>query len=545
MVISAAALPNDLEALKRLVLAREADLAQVRRDLVEARARESSGEALIAHLRLTIEKMRRAAYGQRSERSARLLDQMELELEELEAAASDDELAAERATPPAGTTVGSFRRKKPSRKPFPEDLPRERIVVPGPTACTCCGSTRLAKLGEDVTETLEVVPRQWKVLQYVREKFTCRACEKISQSPAPFHVLPRGFAGPSLLAMVLFEKYGQHQPLNRQSERYRREGVDLSLSTLADQVGGCAALLRPLYDLIRAHVLAGDRVHGDDTTVPVLAKGKTMTGRAWVYVRDDRPFGGSDPPAAVFHYSRDRTGDHPEHHLDGYGGILQADAYAGFNRLYAVNRRPTPLVEAACWGHARRKFFVLADVVAKARGKLPVVAPLALEAVKRIDAIFAIERQINGVAVAQRVAIRHERSVPLVRDLEGWMRTERARLSRHADVAKAMDYMLKRWAAFTCFLDDGRICLTNNAAERALRGIALCRKAWLFAGSDRGGERAALIYTLIQTARLNDVDPQAWLADVLARINDHSAHKLDQLLPWNWRPLDARISQAA
>ena len=552
MVISAAALPTDIEALKRLVLAREVELAEVyadltttRVDLVQSRSRESNAEALIAHLRLTIAKMRREVYGQRSERSARLLDQMELELEELEAAASEDELAAERATPPAGTTVGSFTRKKPSRKPFPEHLPRERIVVPGPTACTCCGSTRLAKLGEDVTETLEVVPRQWKVLQYVREKFTCRACEKISQSPAPFHVLPRGFAGPSLLAMVLFEKYGQHQPLNRQSERYRREGVDLSLSTLADQVGGCAALLRPLYDLIRAHVLAGDRVHGDDTTVPVLAKGKTMTGRAWVYVRDDRPFGGPDPPAAVFHYSRDRTGDHPEHHLDGYGGILQADAYAGFNRLYAADRRPGPLIEAACWGHARRKFFVLADVVAKARGKLPVVAPLALEAVKRIDAIFAIEREINGIAAAQRVAIRHERSVPLVRDLESWMRTERARLSRHADVAKAMDYMLKRWAAFTCFLDDGRICLTNNAAERALRGIALGRKAWLFAGSDRGGERAALIYTLIQTARLNDVDPQAWLADVLARINDHSAHKLDELLPWNWRPLDARISQAA
>ena len=293
--------------------------------------------------------------------------------------------------------------------------------------------------------------------------------------------------------MVLFEKYGQHQPLNRQSERYRREGIDLSLSTLADQVGGCAALLRPLYDLIGAHVLAGSRVHGDDTTVPVLAKGQTITGRAWVYVRDDRPFGGPDPPAAVFHYSRDRTGDHPERHLEGYSGILQADAYAGFNRLYDADRRPGPLTEAACWSHARRKFFVLADVAAKARGKLPVIAPLAFEAIKRIDAIFAIEREINGIAAAQRLAIRQEQSLPLVRDLQGWMRTERARLSRHADVAKTMDYMLKRWTAFTRFLDDGRICLTNNAAERALRGITLGRKAWLFAGSDRGGERAAVL----------------------------------------------------
>ena len=454
MAISGDALPTDVETLQRRLLAREAELAKTQSDLAEARARESSKEAMIAHLQLAIAKMRRELYGQRSERRARLLDQMEFELADLVATASEDELAAERTAVAAGATVRSFTRKKPSRKPFPEDLPRERIVVPGPTACTCCGSSRLAKLGEDVTETLEVVPRQWKVLQYVREKFTCRACEAISQAPAPFHVLPRGFAGPSLIAMVMFEKYGQHQPLNRQSERYRREGIDLSLSTLADQVGGCAALLRPLYDLIRAHVLAGDRVHGDDTTVPVLAKGKTMTGRAWVYVRDDRPFGGPDPPAAVFHYSRDRTGEHPERHLDGYTGILQADAYAGFNRLYDTNRRPGPLIEAACWSHARRKFFELADIAATARGKLTVIAPLALEAVKRIDAIFAIEREINGVAAAQRVAIRHERSVPFVRDLEDWMRTERARLSRHADVAKAMDYMLKRWAAFTRFLDE-------------------------------------------------------------------------------------------
>ena len=543
MAISGDALPTDVETLQRRLLAREAELAKTQSDLAEARARESSKEAMIAHLQLAIAKMRRELYGQRSERRARLLDQMEFELADLVATASEDELAAERTAVAAGATVRSFTRKKPSRKPFPEDLPRERIVVPGPTACTCCGSSRLAKLGEDVTETLEVVPRQWKVLQYVREKFTCRACEAISQAPAPFHVLPRGFAGPSLIAMVMFEKYGQHQPLNRQSERYRREGIDLSLSTLADQVGGCAALLRPLYDLIGAHVLAGDRVHGDDTTVPVLAKGKTMTGRAWVYVRDDRPFGGPDPPAAVFHYSRDRTGEHPERHLDGYTGILQADAYAGFNRLYDTNRRPGPLIEAACWSHARRKFFELADIAAKARGKLTVIAPLALEAVKRIDAIFAIEREINGVAAAQRVAIRHERSVPFVRDLEDWMRTERARLSRHADVAKAMDYMLKRWAAFTRFLDDGRICLTNNAAERALRGIALGRKAWLFAGSDRGGERAALMYTLIQTARLNGVDPQAWLADVLARINEHKIRDLDRLLPWNWKPRS--LQQAA
>jgi transposase len=528
-------LPDDVEMLKRLLRTRDAELAR-------ARAEASSAEALIAHLRLTIEKMRREIYGPRSERKARLLDQLELQLEELEAAATEDEIIAEKAAADATTPVRAFIRKRPSRKPFPAHLPRERVIVPGPTTCACCGSTRLAKLGEDVSETLEVVPRQWKVVQYVREKFTCRACEAISQAPAPFHVLPRGFAGPSLLAMIVFEKYGQHQPLNRQADRYAREGVDLSLSTLADQVGGCAAVLRPLYDLIRAHVFAGRRVHGDDTTVPVLAKGKTATGRLWTYVRDDRPFGGSDPPAAVFFYSRDRAGEHAERHLHGYAGILQADAYAGFNRLYAPDRSPGPITEAACWSHGRRKFFVLADVTARARGKLPVVAPLALEAVKRIDAIFDIEREIKGRSADERLAVRRARIAPLVGDLEAWMRAGRAKLSRHSEVAKAMDYMLKRWAAFTRFLDDGRICLTNNAAERELRGIALGRKSWLFAGSDRGGERAAVMYTLIQTARLNDVDPQAWLAHVLARINDHNIQNLDQLLPWNWKATSARLA---
>jgi transposase len=324
-----------------------------------------------------------------------------------------------------------------------------------------------------VTETLEVVPRQWKAVQIVREKFTCRACEKISQAPAPFHVLPRGFAGPSLLAMILFEKYGQHQPLNRQSERYGREGIDLSVSTLADQVGGCAVLLRPLYELIRAHVFAGDRVHGDETTVPVLAKHQTRKGRLWAYVRDDQPFAGRAPPAAVFFYSRDRTAEHPERHLRDYAGILQADAYAGFNRLYEAGRKPGPITEASCWAHGRRKFFELADVTAKARGELAVIAPLAFEAVKRIDAIFDIEREISGHSIDERLAVRRERVAPLVSDLETWMRAQRAKLSRHSDVAKAMNYMLTRWNTFTRFLDDGRICLTNNAAERALRGIAM------------------------------------------------------------------------
>ena len=524
-------LPDDVESLKRLLLARQAELAVLR-------AKATENDALITHLRLQIEKLRRAQFGQRSERSARLLDQLELQLEDLEAAATEDELAAEQAR--ARTTeVAAFTRKRPARKPFPDHLPRERVIVPGPTACPCCGGSRLSKLGEDITETLEVIPRQWKVIQHVREKFSCRDCETIDQAPAPFHVVPRGWAGPSLLAMILFEKYGQHQPLNRQAERYTREGVPLSLSTLADQVGTCCTVLRPLHERLLAHVLAAERLHGDDTTVPVLAKGKTVTGRCWTYVRDDRPFGGRAPPAALFFYSRDRSGEHPRQHLAAWSGILQADAFGGYGKLYEAERGPGSVLEASCWAHARRKFFELADIEAAARHKAqrrtpPVISPMALEAVQRIDALFDIERSINGLPAEQRLAVRQEQSAPLVAALEAWMREERRKLSRHSDVAGAIDYMLKRWASFTRFLDDGRICLTNNAAERALRGLALGRKAWLFAGSDRGGQRAALLYSLIVTAKLNDVDPQAWLADVLARIAEHPANRLDELLPWNW-----------
>ncbi|HEX6142481.1 MAG TPA: IS66 family transposase [Geminicoccaceae bacterium] len=514
-----------------------ADLAAAQARAAEAEARASAAEAMVAQLKLLIEKLKRELYGRRSERKAALIEQLSLELEELQAGATEDELRAEAAGRATGARqVQGFTRRKPARKPFPEHLPRERIVIPAPTACPCCGSTRLAKLGEDVTETLEVVPRQWKVIQTVREKVTCRRCETISQPPAPFHVIARGWAGPSLLAMILFEKYGQHQPLNRQSDRYALEGVELSLSTLADQVGACAVILRPLYELIRAHVFAGERVHGDDTPVPVLAKGKTTKGRVWTYVRDDRPFGGPDPPAAVFFYSPDRRGEHPEGHLDGFAGILQADAYGGFNRLYAPARTPGPVLEAACWAHARRKFFVLAEIGLNTRGKIAVAAPLAVEAVKRIDAIFDAERLVNGATAGKRLEARRATLAPLVADLETWMRSERGKLSRHAEVARAMDYLLKRWPAFTRFLDDGRICSSNNAAERALRGIALGRKSWLFCGSDRGGERAAVMYSLIGTAKLNGVDPQAWLADVLARISDHPARHLTDLLPWNWQP---------
>jgi transposase len=524
-------------------------LETLKAELAVARAKAADDAAMIAQQKLEIAKLRRQIYGPRSERTARILDQMELELAELEAAATEDEIAAERAAAKE-TTVAAFTRKRPARQPFPAHLPRERIVVPAPTACACCGGTRLRKLGETVTETLEVIPRQWKVIQHVREKMTCRDCEKISEPPAPFHATPRGWAGPHLLAMVLFEKFGQHQPLNRQAERYAREGVPLSLSTLADQVGAGCAVLEPLLMRIERHVLAAERLHGDDTTVPVLAKGKTDIGRCWTYVRDDRPFAGRAPPAAMFYYSRDRGGEHPRGHLADWSGLLQADAYGGYGQLYAAERQPGPILEAACWAHARRPFFALADIEASARrmaeGKAPApISPLALEAVRRIDALFEIERAINGRSAEERRAVRQDLSAALVADLKTWMREERPKLPRGSDVAKAMDYMLKRWAAFSRFLDEGRICLSNNAAERALRGIALGRKSWLFAGSDRGGRRAAAMYSLIVTAKMNDIDPQAWLADVLGRIAGHPAHRLDDLLPWNWCRVGAANSRAA
>ena len=300
--------------------------------------------------------------------------------------------------------------------------------------------------------------------------------------------------------MILEAKFGQHLPLNRQSDAYAREGIALDVSTMADWVGACTATLAPLTALIRAHVMAAERLHGDDTTVPVLAKGKTATGRLWAYVRDDQPFAGSAPPAAVFFYSPDRRAEHPNQHLVGYGGILQADAYAGFGALYHPARKPGPITEAGCWAHGRRKLFELAEVAR---------APLAAEAVRRIDAIFDVERTINGLPPEQRLAVRQQHVASLVTDLDAWMRANRGKLSRHNDVAKAMDYMLRRWDTFARFIHDGRICLSNNAAERALRGVALGRKSWLFCGSDRGGQRAAAVYSLIVTAKLNNVDPRA------------------------------------
>ena len=531
---------SEIARLSAALAAQTARAQAAEAELAQARALASCTDAMIQELKLEIAKLRRDKYGTSSERRARLIDQLELQLEELEAAATEDALAAEQAADKT-STVRAFTRRKPVRKPFPDHLPRERVVVEAPTSCTCCGSDRIVKMGEDITETLEVIPRQWKVIQTVREKFTCRACEKISQPPAPFHAIPRGWAGPQLIAMIAFDKYGQHQPLNRQSERIAREGIDLSLSTLADLIGHACVALTPIHALIARHVLDAGRLHGDDTTVPLLARGGAKTARLWTYVRDDRPWGGGAPPAALFHFSTDRRKEHPTRHLAEWHGVLQSDVYGGYNDLYLADRSPGPVRSALCWSHARRKFFELADIKAIARKGKKVaqeISPIALDAVTRIDAIFAVERDITGLSDAARHEARQQWVAPMVNDLHDWMLAERARMSKHNPVAKAINYMLEgtgRWEAFTAFLDDGCLCLTNNAAERALRGIALGRKSWLFAGSERGGDRAAFMYTLIVTAKMNDIDPQAWMADVLARLPDMPVSRLPELLPWNWK----------
>lgn len=543
------ALPDDVAALKAALIAERAKCLEVAAELAVARAKASEDMALIAAQKLRIAKLERQIYGQRSERSERLIEQLSLTFEELAANATEDELAAEQAVAKA-TNVRAFTRRGAERDTFPDHLPRERVVMDPPTACECCGGTRLRKLGEDVTRTLETSPRLWKVIETVREKFSCRDCEKISQVPAPFHVIPRAWAGPSLLAMIVFEKFGQHQPLNRQAERYALEGAPIALSTMADAVGAVCATLDPLRRLIEAHVTAAERLHGDDTTVPVLAQGKTDTGRLWTYVRDDKPFSGAEPPAAIFYYSRDRRGEHPQAHLAGYAGILQADAYDGYNKLYRADRKPGPIREAACWVHARRPFFAMADIEENARRKaagkkeIP-LSPIAVEVVRRIDALFAIERAINGQRPEGRLEARKSASRPLVDDLHSYLREQVAKLSRGHDLAKAIQYMLRRWPAFTLFLEDGRVCISNNAAERSLRGVALGRKSWLFCGSDRGGHRAAAMYSLVVTCKMNGVDPQAWLADVLSRIAGHPVHRLDELLPWNWRPAAQPVSVLA
>jgi transposase len=514
--ISPDQLPDEPEALKRIITA----MAQ---DAVNAQAE-------IAKLRFQLARYRRAEFGRSSEKLEREADQLELAIEALETDQAE-RLAA--ASPIVAAIIESaVEAKRPARRPLPEHLPREDVIHAAPCACPSCGGA-LRRIGEDITETLDYVPGRFKVIRHVREKLSCRACDTVVAAPAPDHAIARGRAGAGLLAHIVVSKYDDHLPLYRQAEIFAREGVELETSTLSGWVGATSAALAPLIDALAADVMGSDTLHVDDTPVPVLAPGagKTKTGRLWTYVRDERPFNGDRPPAALFFYSPDRKGEHPRAHLKGFTGVIHADGYAGFNELFAGNR----IAEAGCWAHVRRKFF---DVHAA------IGSPIAKEALDRIGQLYGVEDTIKGLPPDHRRRERQQRSKPIAQALAAWADETVRKLSRKSELAAAFRYMRARWAALVRGFDDGRLALDNNPAERALRGVAIGRKNWLFAGSDAGGHRAAAMYSMIESAKLNSINPQHYLADVLTRIADHPARRIAELLPWNWKPAEPQRAAA-
>jgi transposase len=533
-VMIPASLPDldglDPEALKALVIAKHSESLEQHKELM-------SNTHEIEHLKLVIEKYRRMIFGRKSEKLSGELEQLEFRLEELETsqAAEEARQAATEATQPAAARPDEKRRSRPARKPLPEDLPREVVTyLPAHNCCPDCGGA-LRQFGEDISEQLERIPASFRVIRHVRPKFACAGCERVVEAPAPARPIDRGLPGPSLLAHVLVSKYGDHLPLYRQSQIYAREGVDLDRSTLAGWVGAASELLAPLVDEIRKHVLAASKIHADDTPVPVLAPGdgKTKTARLWTYVRDDRPAGYSTAPAAWFTYSEDRKGEHPRRHLKDFKGALQADAYSGFHHLYGDGA----IYEVACWAHTRRKFH---DIhVAHA-------SPTTTEALDRIGALYGIEEQIRGKPAELRCSIRQTRARPLLDELRLWMEKTLRSLSTKSETAGAIRYAHSHWRALTRYLDDGLLEIDNNAAERALRAVAIGRKNYLFMGADSGGQRAASLYSLIATAKLNGLDPAFYLRTVLARIPEHPINRIEELLPWNIASsLQTDTSQAA
>ncbi len=506
MAIDLSVLPDEVRAL----------IASQAATILRQQAALDGQAARIEQLRAQLAKLRRQQFGRSSEKLDAAITQLELALEDLE-----EEQGAQEAATPAAEPPDAPGHARPARRSLPDHLPRH--VVEHVTACECpaCGGT-LRRLGEDVTEVLDYVPASFRVVRHVRPKFSCRQCETITQAPGPSLPIRRGRAGPGLLAHVLVAKFCDHLPLYRQSEIYAREGVDLERSTLADWVGQSAALLRSLVDALERHVMAGDRLHADDTPVPVLAPGtgKTRTGRLWAFLRDERPYAGAAAPAVRYRYTADRRGEHPRAHLAEFNGVLQADGYAGFNGLYDTGR----VAEAACWAHVRRKFH---DIHAAGN------SPIAQEALTRIAALYGVEAPINGKPPDLRRYTRQAEAAPLLDGLRSWLETTLTKVPGRSDVAGAIRYALSRWTALTRYVDDGTIAIDNNPVERAIRPVALGRKNWLFAGSDAGGERAAAIYSLIQTAKLNGLDPEAYLRHVIGCIADHPVNRVAELLPWN------------
>jgi transposase len=531
MSLASVPLPDDPTALRALAASLQAEL--VRKD-IEITARDAEIHAKTLHiekLRIQLAVLRRARFGRSSEKLDRDIEQLELLIGELEEenAEIDARAAADPISKDAALDASSRRRHQPVRRPLPSHLPRETIVHEPACACPGCGGSVFSRIGQDEREVLEYVPSRFKVIRHVRPKLSCRICETIVQAPMPTLPIERGRPGPALISHVVVSKYADHVPLHRQAVIYARGGVQLDRATLADWVGQAAFLLTPLAAAIGRHVRAGAALHADDTSVPVLAPGlgKTKTGRLWVVVRDERPWGSGVPPAALYHYSADRKAIHAEALLAGCRGFLHADGYAGFERLY----KPTtladqpPLIEVACWAHVRRKFYEVHEETA---------SPIAFETLQRIAALFAIEDRIAGSAPERRAAMRTEHARPLVQQLQRFLDTSLTRISGKSGLAEAIRYALARWKALSRYLTDGRLEMTNNAAERGMRGPVLGRKNYLFCGSDAGGKRAACIYTILETARMNDVNPQAYLTDILSRIADHPINKIDALLPWRW-----------
>jgi transposase len=490
--------------------------------VIRQHAQISSHDAEVERLRLIIARLRRLQFGRKSEKIQREIEQLELQLEDLEAGNAEKQEKTERTLAPAAAAVFAAATRKPARRPLPDHLPREVLVHnPEEKGAPACGGN-LSKLGEDVSEMLEYVPARFKVIRHVRPKLSCTGCDTIVQAEAPSRPIARGLAGPGLLAHVLVSKYSDHLPLYRQSEIYAREGVELERSTLADWVGATSELLKPLHEALRQYVLSARKLHADDTPVPVLApgQGKTKQGRLWTYVRDDRPAGDTAAPAVWFAYSPDRRGEHPHQHLADFKGTLQADAYAGFNRLYDSGG----IQEAACWAHVRRKFFDLHEAHR---------SPITTEALERIGSLYVIESEIRGRSPDERRRERQTRSRPLLTSLQSWLKQSLTRLSRKSETAVAINYALGRWPALLRYCDDGLLEIDNNAAERALRAVAIGRKNYLFAGSDSGGERAAEIYSLIGSAKLNNLDPESYLRNVLTRVAEYPINQISDLLPWN------------